>query len=97
MAVRHGAELVVIIEDDAPVPGNAEVLQQQVAGEYVRIGEVADTLSIDEYRPLGCGFGRISQVEVARSRAPLDVQMIAREIGAVLSLGHGRFSEQLLQ
>src|SRR3990170_90813 len=33
VAVRQGAELVVIVKRHAAVPGNAEVLQQEVAAE----------------------------------------------------------------
>ena len=51
-AVRYLAQFVVVIKDHAPVPGDAEVLQQEVAGEDVRIGEVADGLSVIDHRAL---------------------------------------------
>jgi hypothetical protein len=39
--VRQIADLVVVVEHDAPVPRDAEVLQQHVARKDVRRGELA--------------------------------------------------------
>ena len=55
-------ELVVVVEDDAAVPGDAEVPPEQVAGEDVRDGEVADRVAVLDARR------RSSSSGVARSR-----------------------------
>ena len=56
-AVRHLAQLVVVVEDHAAVARDAEVLQQQVAREDVGVGEVADALSVVERGAFRCGLG----------------------------------------
>ena len=50
-AVGDEAELVVVVEDDAPVPGQPEVLQEEVAREDVGPCEVPDRLAEVEDRP----------------------------------------------
>ncbi len=76
-AVGDGAQLVVVVEDHATVAGHAEVLQQQVAGEDVGDGEVADALAVVEHGLLGVFARSIADVQVERRHAALDVHVIA--------------------
>ena len=48
--VRQEVDLVVVVEDDAAVPREAEVLREEVAREDVRLREVADRLAEVEDR-----------------------------------------------
>ena len=72
-AVGDLAKLVVVVEDHAAVARHAEILEQQVAGKDVGVGEVADALAVVEHRKFGRSVGGAAQVEVERRHAPLDV------------------------
>ena len=48
MAVREERQLVVVVADDAAVTGDAEVLEEHVAGEDVRAGQVLDGVPVVE-------------------------------------------------
>jgi len=58
VAVGHEADLIVVVEDHAPMVGDAEILEQQIAREDVAGGEVAKRVAVVEDRGFGCGrFG----------------------------------------
>ena len=50
IAVGEVLDLVVVVEDDAAVTGDAEVLEQEVAGEDVDRGELADRIAVVAHR-----------------------------------------------
>ena len=80
--------------------GHTKVLQQQVAGEDVGIGQVPDGLAVLDdglLRILGRG---VAQVQVEWRHAPLDVAVIDDQVVAILVDGGGglglEFGEQRL-
>ena len=97
VAVGHAAQLVVIVEDHAAVARDAEVLQQQVAGEDVGIGEIADALAVVEHRALGGFRGSAAQEQVERRQPPLDVHVIEHQVRAFLVHGVRRLALELIE
>ena len=53
VAIGEQTELVVVVEDDPVVPGDAEVLEQHVAGEDVGGGQLAYGVAIVHNRVPG--------------------------------------------
>ena len=73
MAVGDLTQLVIVVEDYTSVPGNPEILQQQVAGKDIRVSEVADALAVVEHCKLGCRCSGRAQIQVERRHATLNV------------------------
>ena len=56
-AIGEQTKLVVVVEDDPPMPGDTEVLEQHVAGEDVGGGQVANGVAVSDDSAFR-GFGR---------------------------------------
>src|ERR1700722_9281102 len=44
-AIGYQAKLVVVVEDDAAMTGDAEILEQQIAGEHVARRQIAQRVA----------------------------------------------------
>lgn len=73
------AQLVVIVEHHAPVPRDAEILEEHVAGEDVRGREVLDGLPVVYDRGAGGGGIRVAQVQVEGGHPALGVEVAYRD------------------
>ena len=89
---RH---FVVVVEDHAAVARDAEVLQQQVAGEDVRGGQVAQRVAVVHDRGLGGGRLGLAQEQVQRSQAPLDVAVLDHQVVALGAAALAGLAQQL--
>ncbi len=80
--VVQEADLVVVVEDDAAVACQPEVLRKKVAGEDVRLREVADGLP--EVDGGGAGrFGRrVAKEDVERREPPLGEEVMENDLRA---------------
>src|SRR5690606_22185296 len=74
-AVGEIGDLVVVVEDDAAVPGDAEVLVQHVAGKDVRGNHVLDRVAVLDDRRLELRVVGALEVQVQRHHPALDVQV----------------------
>ena len=75
VAVGHELDLVVIVEDDTTITGDAEVLPQHVAGEDVGAGHLADGVTVFQHGVFHLLVGRLLEVDVERCHPPLDVEV----------------------
>src|SRR5205807_2930783 len=82
--VGHGRDLVVVVEHDALMPGDAEVLEQHVAGKDACAGELLDRIAVVAQRlaqPRSVAVAaQLLDVEVERPHAALDVDMPDHEL-----------------
>ena len=85
--VGHGRDLVVVVEHDALVPGDAEVLEQHVAGKDACAGELLDRVAVVAQRPAQprpvAVAAQLLDMQVERPHAPLDVDMPDHQLVAV--------------
>src|SRR5256886_13606726 len=85
--VGHGRDLVVVVEHDALVPGDAEVLEQHVAGKDSCAGEFLDPIAVVVQRLAQPGpvavAAQLLDMQVEWPHAPLDVDMPDHELVAV--------------
>ncbi|MNC87280.1 hypothetical protein D3C83_29940 [compost metagenome] len=65
------------------MPGDAEVLQQQVAGKDVVQGQVADGLAVVQDRRLCLVAVHLVDIQVQRPHAPLDVALVETDLVAL--------------
>ena len=77
-------DLVVVVEDDAAVAGDAEVPPEHVAGEDVRDREVADRVAVVAHGGSSSAGAGAVEVDVERHHPPLDVAVADDERVAVL-------------
>ena len=73
VAVRHQAELIVVIENHTAVTRNAEIFQQQVAGEDITECQVLDRLAVIDRSCCRLLVAGRLEVQIQRYHAPLDV------------------------
>ena len=83
IALRQQADLVVVVEDHAPVTGHAEVLEQHVARKGVRRREVLDDAAEVEDRVPAGGLVGGAQVQVERGDPALGVHVLEHDAVAV--------------
>jgi hypothetical protein len=96
-ALGERRELVVVVEDHPPVAADAEVLEQQVAGEDVGHGEVADGLPVvDDGGGRTLGRGR-ARVDVERDELALGVRVGDHHAVAIGAHGGGRDGHELVE
>ena len=96
-AVGEVLDLVVVVEDDAPVAVDAEVAPQHVAGEDVGDREVADRVAVLPHHALDLLGRRRVEIEVERGHAPLDVAVPDDHVVAVRLDRRRRQLEELLE
>src|SRR5437899_10226789 len=89
--------LVVIVEDDPPPSGDAEVFGQHIARKNVRHGQILDGLAV--IASGGCTLSRIGFVEenVKWTNATLDVSMSDDDIVAFQPHRLSGRAEQIFQ
>ena len=95
VAVDQVLDLVVVVEHDAAEAGDAEVLEQQIAGEDVDRGELLQRVAVLAHRVRALRVVGVLEVEVERDHPPLDVEVPDDDVVA-LELDHRRRHRQEL-
>src|SRR6516225_620365 len=80
IAIGHPAKFVVVVENYAPVAGDAEVLRKEVASKDSRCGEVLNSLAIINHRGTSSGLVRLNKIKVQRAHAPLNIKVTNNHI-----------------
>ncbi|MNS25618.1 hypothetical protein D3C72_575160 [compost metagenome] len=80
VALRHVADLVVVIEHHPAVAGHAEVLEQHVAGEDVGRRQLADGVAVLLQGEPGLLLVRLIQIEVQRDHLALCVEVLDHQL-----------------
>ena len=95
-AIGHQADLVVVVKNHAAVAGDAEILQQQIAGKHVARGQIAQRVAVIDDRRFGGGRFGLAQEQIERPQAPLDVAVLDDQILAFDPAALARLAQQLL-
>ena len=95
-AVRHQAQLVVVVKDHAAVAGHAEILEQEVAGKHVARGKIAQCVAVVDDGGLGGGRFGLAQKQIERPQAPLDVAVLDDQILTLDAAALARLAQQLV-
>ena len=90
MAIRDVVDLVVVVEHDPAEPGHAEVLEQQIPGEYIDRGKLLQRVAVVADRALALRRRRLFEEKVERRHPPLDVDVLDEDHLAVLLVRPGR-------
>ncbi len=97
VAFGDQAQLVVVVEHRALMAGNAEILQQHVAGKDVVARHVLDGLAVVQRCGMR-GFGQLfAQVQIQRAQPALHIAQCDQDIVAVFAQAHRAAGLQLLQ
>ncbi len=88
VALRHVADLVVVVEDHPAMAGDAKVLEQHVPREDVGSRQLLDGVAVLLQREPGLLLVRLVQIEVERDHLALGVEVLDHQL--VVGDGEGR-------
>ncbi len=80
VALRHIADLVVVVEHHPAVAGDAEVLEQHVPREDVGCRQLLDGVAVLLQREPGLLLVRLVQIEVERDHLALGVEVLDHQL-----------------
>ena len=95
--VSNHTQLVIVVENDATMPGHAEVFRQQIAGKDIAQCQVPNCLSIVSNCATHGQLVGFLQIEIQRPHTPFDVAMFDDEIVTICTTGAARSGFQFLQ
>ena len=76
-------DFIIVIEDDPAEPRHAKILEQKVAGEDVRRGQILDALAVIENRRFRASRVILLDEEIQRSHAALGIYMFEDDVIAL--------------
>ena len=97
IAIGHAAKLVIIVEDNAPMAGDAKVLWKKVAGKDVRRGKVLDRLTIINHRSPSSELVRFGKIKIQGAHPPLNIKVLKSDIIILDTDGVRRSPPQLFE
>ena len=95
VAIGEVVDLVVVVKDDATVAGDAEILEQQVAGKDIDRRQLSQRFAIVAHRANPRGVVGMREKKIERRQPPLDVHMANDDPAAVILDLRGRNGFQL--
>src|SRR5215469_17315628 len=80
ITIRQPAELIVVVENHAPLARDAKVLWKEVARKDIRRGQVLNSLAVVNHSGARCGFARLGKIKIQRAHATLNIKMMNNHI-----------------